>query len=180
MFLLKKITKLSKHKLWIKGLLNGIAATIELENLLKNINLETVIDVGSNKGQFIMLIEKLYPNKVIEPVIQRCYKNDLLNDQRFSDMWVESRNTSRPKSALMVKKELLSKGISEDISLSATKSISDSQNAAIAAHKKSRALRYLPEDKFYEKLIAHLLRKGFSHYTSKIATDTAWEKLDNS
>jgi regulatory protein len=123
---------------------------------------------------------KLYPNKVIEPVIQRCYKNDLLNDQRFSDMWVESRNNSRPKSALMVKKELLSKGVSEEISLSAIKSISDSQNAVIVAHKKSRALRCLPKDKFYEKLIAHLLRKGFGHYTSKIATDTAWEKLDNS
>ena len=73
MFLLKKIIKLSKHKLWRKGLLSGIAATIELENLLININPETVIDVGSNKGQFIMLIEKLYPDKKIysfEPIME--------------------------------------------------------------------------------------------------------------
>ena len=68
MHLLKKIYKffkLSKSKLWRKGLLNGIAATVELENLVKDINPETIIDVGSNKGQFILLIEQLFPKKTI-------------------------------------------------------------------------------------------------------------------
>ena len=59
---LYKLIKLLKFKLWREGLLNGIAATIELEKMLKNINLETVIDIGSNKGQFVMLIEQLFPN----------------------------------------------------------------------------------------------------------------------
>ena len=73
MLLLKKIIKLIKFKLWRKGLLNGIAATVELENMLKGINLETIIDVGSNKGQFIILIEKLFPNSTIysfEPITE--------------------------------------------------------------------------------------------------------------
>ena len=68
MFLLKKIYKffkLSKSKLWRKGLLNGIAATIELKNMVKDINFETIVDVGSNKGQFILLIEQLFPNKIV-------------------------------------------------------------------------------------------------------------------
>ena len=62
---INKLFKLSKSKLWRKGLLNGIAASIELKNILKDINLETIIDVGSNKGQFILLIEQLFPNKII-------------------------------------------------------------------------------------------------------------------
>ena len=77
MILLKKIIKLIKFKLWRKGLSSGIAATVELENILKNINLETVIDVGSNKGQFIMLIEKLFPNKTVysfEPIKEMINK----------------------------------------------------------------------------------------------------------
>ena len=68
MHLLKKIYKffkLSKSKLWRKGLLNGIAATIELKNMVKDINFETIVDVGSNKGQFILLIEQLFPNKIV-------------------------------------------------------------------------------------------------------------------
>lgn len=73
MILLKKIIRLTRFKLWRKGLSSGIAATVELENILKSINLETVIDVGSNKGQFILLIEKLFPNKTIysfEPITE--------------------------------------------------------------------------------------------------------------
>ena len=68
-----KLLKLLKFKLWRKGLLNGIAATVELENMVKNINLETIIDVGSNKGQFIMLMEQIFPNKIIysfEPIFE--------------------------------------------------------------------------------------------------------------
>ena len=60
-----KFFKLLKYNLWRKGLLNGIAAAIELENMVKDTNPETIIDVGSNKGQFIMLIEQLFPNKII-------------------------------------------------------------------------------------------------------------------
>ena len=86
MHLLKKIYKffkLSRSKLWRKGLLNGIAATIELENMISSINPETIIDIGSNKGQFILLVEQLFPNKIIhsfEPLaeildIQRKFFN---------------------------------------------------------------------------------------------------------
>ena len=86
MYLVKKIHKLfklSRFKLWRKGLLNGIAATIELENMISSINPETIIDIGSNKGQFILLVEQLFPNKIIhsfEPLaeildIQRKFFN---------------------------------------------------------------------------------------------------------
>ena len=78
-----KLFKLSRFKLWRKGLLNGIAATIELENMISSINPETIIDIGSNKGQFILLVEQLFPNKIIhsfEPLaeildIQRKFFN---------------------------------------------------------------------------------------------------------
>ena len=68
-----KLLKLLKYRLWRKGLFNGIAATVELENMVKDINLETIIDIGSNKGQFIMLIERLFPDKIIysfEPLVE--------------------------------------------------------------------------------------------------------------
>jgi len=71
---IKKITKFTKllgSRICRKGLLNNIAASIELENLIKDLHFETVLDVGSNKGQFILLIEKLFKNKTIysfEPI----------------------------------------------------------------------------------------------------------------
>lgn len=61
----KKILKLLKlllNKTTRRGLYHNIPATIELEELLIDLELDTVIDVGSNKGQFVLLVEKIYKN----------------------------------------------------------------------------------------------------------------------
>ncbi len=82
MFIFSKILKLSKlfrYSLWRKGLFHGIAATTEHQYLIKDTNPETIIDIGSNKGQFIMLIEQFFPNKIIhsfEPI------NEMLEKQK--------------------------------------------------------------------------------------------------
>ncbi len=76
---INKFNRLIKNKIWRKGLLNNIAASIELENLIKDLHFETILDVGSNKGQFILLAEKLFKNKIIysfEPI------NEILEKQK--------------------------------------------------------------------------------------------------
>ena len=55
-----KLIKLFKNPITRKGLLNNIAANIELEDLVKNLKFQTVFDIGSNKEQFILLIEKIF------------------------------------------------------------------------------------------------------------------------
>ena len=57
-----KLLKLFLNKTTRRGLYNNIPATIELEELLAGLDLNTIIDVGSNKGQFILLVEKIYKN----------------------------------------------------------------------------------------------------------------------
>jgi len=69
--ILYKLIKLLNNKVWRKGILKNIAANIELEDLVKNLKFNTVIDIGSNKGQFIMLIDGLYADKHVfsfEPI----------------------------------------------------------------------------------------------------------------
>ena len=68
MRLLKKIFLLSLSPLWICGLIKGVAANIELLPLINKIKkLNTVIDIGSNKGQFILLCLKFFPKIKIYP-----------------------------------------------------------------------------------------------------------------
>ena len=55
-----KIKKLIKKKLWRKGLLNNVAANIELEEFIKDLSFNTLLDIGSNKGQFILLVENYF------------------------------------------------------------------------------------------------------------------------
>ena len=48
--------------LWFFGLINGVAANIELKSFLQDIKPSSIIDIGSNKGQFILLNKGLYKN----------------------------------------------------------------------------------------------------------------------
>ena len=54
-------------------LFKGVAPNIEVINLLPKDKINTIIDVGSNKGQFILLSKKFYPNCTIysiEPITE--------------------------------------------------------------------------------------------------------------
>ena len=70
--LIKKILILSQSFLWFYGLLKGVGANIELLIFIKKIKkVNTLIDIGSNKGQFILLCLKFFPNLIIysfEPI----------------------------------------------------------------------------------------------------------------
>ena len=69
---LKKIFILSQSFLWIYGLFRGVAANIELLPLIKKIKkINTIIDIGSNKGQFVLLCFKYFPKAItysFEPI----------------------------------------------------------------------------------------------------------------
>jgi FkbM family methyltransferase len=78
--LLQRILKavhLTQHPVYRQGLRQGIAATIEHEATLRNLNVCTVIDVGANKGQFALLARSLFPNAQIhafEPLEEEAYR----------------------------------------------------------------------------------------------------------
>ena len=75
---IKKVISLCRSMLWFKGMFHGLYATVELERLVKDIKApETIIDIGSNKGQFILLMEQIFPNKIVysfEPIIEMINK----------------------------------------------------------------------------------------------------------
>ena len=76
---INKLLKLFLNNVSRKGLFNNIAASVELENLVKDLDFKTVLDIGSNKGQFILLIEKIFKNKIFysfEPI------NEILEKQK--------------------------------------------------------------------------------------------------
>ena len=61
-------------------------------------------------------LKKLTPAvKDINTVINKLLDEDLLNDQKFADWWVDQRVTHRPKGNIALKSELFKKGIDRDI-----------------------------------------------------------------
>ena len=63
-----KFFRILRNKTWRKGIIHNIAANIELESLIKNLEINTFFDIGSNKGQFILLVDGLFKNKKIYSV----------------------------------------------------------------------------------------------------------------
>ena len=74
-----KFIKLFANNTTRRGLYFNIAASIELEDLIKDLELDIVIDIGSNKGQFVLILNKYFENiKILsfEPI------NELLEKQK--------------------------------------------------------------------------------------------------
>tara|TARA_B100000579_G_C22820340_1_gene850253 strand:- start:56 stop:796 length:741 start_codon:yes stop_codon:yes gene_type:complete len=74
-----KFIKLFANNTTRRGLYYNIAASIELEDLIKDLELNIVIDIGSNKGQFVLILNKYFENLKIlsfEPI------NELLEKQK--------------------------------------------------------------------------------------------------
>lgn len=117
---IKKFLKLLNNKTSRRGIFNNIAANIELESLINELDFESVLDIGSSKGQFVLLVEKINPNKIIhsfDPITEnikkqkKFFKNRkniffhnyaLGNNSVNQDFFITNRNDS--SSFLKVKK----------------------------------------------------------------------------
>ena len=63
---LKKISQIIQSKALIRAALKGVAATTEHFAVLKNLKrINTVIDIGANKGQFSLASRLIYPHSKI-------------------------------------------------------------------------------------------------------------------
>ncbi|HJO90868.1 MAG TPA: RecX family transcriptional regulator, partial [Anaerolineales bacterium] len=68
--------------------------------------------------------------EVIEKVINRLQEENVLNDTDFALLWVENRRTFRPRGKLLLRKELLTKGINDsdiEIALSEVEESADAR-----------------------------------------------------
>src|ERR1700730_7725 len=57
----RKLLKALANPVYWRGLKYGVAPTIEHDAALAGLRVNTVIDVGANKGQFSLLTKRLFP-----------------------------------------------------------------------------------------------------------------------
>ena len=75
----------SKDIFWLRALRYGVAASVEHTSLLRNLECQTVVDIGANRGQFALAVRHYLPNAQIyafEPLpkpsadFKRVFVND--------------------------------------------------------------------------------------------------------
>lgn len=116
----------------------------------------------------------------IEQVVERLISAHLIQDEKFAASWVESRNQFRPSSQRVLRYELRSKGINEEIIEEALQgSVEDLELAQRAAQKMVRRLANLEWQEFRKRLSAFLARRGFSYETVSQVVKTSWDELQS-
>jgi regulatory protein len=97
----------------------------------------------------------------VSRAVAKLKELQLIDDRAFSEMWARERVTNRHKSSLMVRRELMQKGVDTGIIENVTSDIDDEANALRAGMSKARLIRNLEYPEFYKRLASYLSRKGY-------------------
>ncbi len=103
-----------------------------------------------------------FEEPAVAQVLQRLEQQGLLDDTRFAQEWRRSREQSRPRSALLVRRELLQRGVNYDVADAAVEGMDDEEAAQRAARGHLRHLRHLDQSHADRRMWAYLQRRGFS------------------
>jgi len=122
-----------------------------------------------------------WPDEVIERVLQKLREQGFLNDENFSNLWVENRSHSRPRGGRMLQQELRQKGVDkETIAAALPGAEEESENALAALKTKLRLWEKFDEKTAREKGIGFLMRRGFNYGVAKTAWDQSHEEDEES
>jgi regulatory protein len=125
------------------------------------------------------LKEKGFEEEVIETTIQRLVEKHLLDDLEFSRLWIENRNTFRPRSNRLLSYELRLKGVSNDVIAQALESFGGDQTelAYQAGIKKAKQCQNETRLDFLKKVGGFLGRRGFHYGIVKPTVERLWEEF---
>jgi regulatory protein len=119
-------------------------------------------------------------DEVIEDVLARLQRTDLVNDRKFARIWVENRSEFSPRGRRALRVELRQKDISPEIIEEVLEKIDEPELAYRAGAKKARNLKNKDRQEFRRKLSAFLARRGFDYETIKPVLNQLWENGNTS
>ena len=107
------------------------------------------------------LFKKTKDKELISKIKAKLAKNQLIDDQKFAQMWVANRRSIKRSSKTRIFQELLRKGVDKNIIESSLdeNQATESEVLTKLIEKKRRLSRYQDD----EKLMAYLARQGFRY-----------------
>ncbi|KZE53045.1 RecX family transcriptional regulator [Brevibacillus parabrevis] len=112
------------------------------------------------------LLDKGFDARVADEICQRCEDHGYIDDEAFAKQWVEERLRLKPRSSYMLRMELAQRGVDKAIAENAVQGVSSEaelEAARALIEKKARRITGAPNPDEERKLLAMLMRKGFSH-----------------
>lgn len=134
----------------------------------------------SEQEVFHSLTEKGFSETLAQTTVARLKDEKLLGDSRFSQTWIENRNTFRPRSQRMLRYELLQKGVNEETiqKALAIANIDEEELAYEAGLSKATKFNAADWHTFNSKVGSFLARRGFSYAVIKPVLKKLWQETD--
>jgi regulatory protein len=112
----------------------------------------------------------------VAAVLTKLKGQGLVDDLAFAQFWRENRQSFRPRSQQLTRRELRQKGVAQDIIDRVATGLDDQDSAYRAAATKARRLTTADYDSFRRKLGQHLQRRGFGYGLIKTTVERVWQE----
>lgn len=122
-----------------------------------------------------LLHKRKYSASVVKAVVAKLKQIKLVDDRVFALNWVHDRVTFKQKSSLVIRHELLQKGVDAEVVERAIADVDDDANAFKAGLKKARLLVSADYLEFSKRLASYLARRGYSGEVVHRAIQALWE-----
>ena len=119
-----------------------------------------------------------FRREAVDAAVARMRDLGYLNDEAFARLYVESRQSSTPRSRRALAFELNRKGVNREHTEAALEEYSDSDAAFEAAQRRLRALRGLDKVAFQRRLGTFLNSRGFGYGVARSAIDRCWQLVN--
>jgi len=128
------------------------------------------------------LLKKGFSEEVVETTIVKLQERNWLNDLEFAQLWIENRNTFRPRSARLLTQELRLKGVADDTIQQALDKFGGDENelAYQAGIKKAKQCHDETKLDFLKKVGSFLGRRGFHYGIVKPTVERLWKEFASS
>jgi regulatory protein len=119
-------------------------------------------------------IKRKFDSESVTRAINKLKEVSLIDDRAFAESWMKDRLSFRPKSRMMIRRELLQKGVDRETAARVTGDIDDGESAFNAGIKKAKLLQNLEYPEFYKRLAGYLGRRGYSGDVVHGAVSMLW------
>ena len=119
-------------------------------------------------------LERRFAPATVAQALERLEEQGYLDDAAFAGLWRESRETHRPRSAALIRRELVEKGVSREVAQEAVAGLDDDASAYRAGQGRLRSLQGLDYVAFRRRLESYLKRRGFGGSVTRRTVARLW------
>ena len=106
-------------------------------------------------------LRRRYDEQIAESVIGRLKEQGLLDDVAFARAWSQGRMSFKPRSAALIRRELLQKGVDRETAHMTVEALDDQESAYKAGLRAANSLADVDYTTFHRRLWGYLQRRGF-------------------